>query len=126
MLHVGAAQYTDERAFAVFRRERFPDEALPLPQFKAMLREQFFLLRLDESAALAALPDLLPQDEDERKILLEIIREMTRRKGPVPRQPRLTQSRGGSVSRLIVEERTPRVSVISRWGDAARRFALGR
>ena len=33
---------------------------LTLSQFKAMVREQFFLLLLDEEAALEAIPKMLP------------------------------------------------------------------
>jgi hypothetical protein len=40
---------------------------MTLAQFKAMAREQFFLLLLEPDAALAAIPKLLPADVAERR-----------------------------------------------------------
>ncbi len=77
MIHVGAAnRVTDERGFAVIRRirSRIGPKALPLPQFKALLREQYFMLLLDEHAALEALPGLLPQDEEVRRGAFGVVR----------------------------------------------------
>ena len=37
-----------------------PDARLTLPEFKMLVREQFFMLLLDQEAALAAIPKLLP------------------------------------------------------------------
>ena len=62
LIHVGMAdRVTDERSFALLRRirERFGVEQLPLAAFKAMLRDQLFMLLLDEEAALAAIPRML-------------------------------------------------------------------
>ena len=38
---------------------------MTLPEFKALIREQYFLLLIDEEAALAAIPKLLPEDPRE-------------------------------------------------------------
>ena len=39
--------------------------ALPLAEFKALVREQFFMLLIDQEAALAAIPALLPADAED-------------------------------------------------------------
>jgi Protein of unknown function (DUF3141) len=69
----------DERGFEAIRRLRSsrPDEArLKLPEFKAMLREQFLMLLIDEDAALAAIPALLPKDAGERRAAFGLLREI--------------------------------------------------
>ena len=84
IVHVGSAnRMSDERGFAIIRRIRahMGPEALPLPRFKAMLREQFFMLLLDEEAALAALPDLLPTDAATRAAAYAIVRAVTTASG---------------------------------------------
>ena len=35
---------------------------MPLSEFKTLVRDQFFMLLIDEKAALAAIPSLLPAD----------------------------------------------------------------
>lgn len=79
LLYVGAGRYADERAFAMFRRIRaqFPNEARSITEFKALLREQFFMLQLNERAAMEALPRLLPQDEQQRRTIYEIVRAIS-------------------------------------------------
>ncbi len=66
LIHVGMAdRTTDERSFALLRRirERTGAKAMPLGAFKAMIRDQLFMLMLDEPAALAAIPSMLARDE---------------------------------------------------------------
>jgi len=70
LLYVGAARgMVDERSLEALRRVRRSDSGprLTVAQFKAMVREQFFMLLLDQDAALAAIPKLLPQNADERR-----------------------------------------------------------
>jgi pimeloyl-ACP methyl ester carboxylesterase len=84
VVHVGSAnRLTDERSFAMIRRIRaqLGPEAMPLSRFKAMLREQYFMLLLDEQAALAALPGLLPEDPAQRAEAYGIIRAVTTASG---------------------------------------------
>lgn len=53
----------DERMFGMVRQLRSKrGKALPLPQFKEKLRQQYFTLLLDENEALAAIPGMLPDD----------------------------------------------------------------
>ena len=51
-------------------------DSLTLAQFKAMVREQFFMLLIDQEAALAAIPALLPPGADERQAALAAIRDL--------------------------------------------------
>ena len=58
----------DERGFNLLRRMR--EEAgrgLTLGEFKQLLREQFFMLLLDERRAVEAIPDMLARDPDSRQ-----------------------------------------------------------
>ena len=79
-LYVGMArQYVDERGFELIRKMRLAStdhQKLTLAQFKAMVREQFFMLLIDEEAALAAIPALLPPGADERQAALAAIRDV--------------------------------------------------
>ena len=79
LLYVGMARgMVDERSLEALRRVRRNDGGthLTLAQFKTMVREQFFMLLLDQDAALAAIPKLLPESADERHAGLAAIREV--------------------------------------------------
>jgi pimeloyl-ACP methyl ester carboxylesterase len=68
LLYVGAARgMVDERSLEALRRLRRNDRGqhLTLAQFKMMVREQFFMLLLDQDATLAAIPKLLPENTEE-------------------------------------------------------------
>ena len=60
----------DERAFNELRSLRDNNKGMTLAQFKQVLREQFFMLLLDEDAALAAIPAMLQRGGGEAKRLL--------------------------------------------------------
>ena len=86
LLYVGLVRGTvDERGVNALRRIRLSGEAsrLSLPQFKAMAREQFFLLLLDPEAALAAIPKLVPTDINERRKGLAAIRNVLSASGEI-------------------------------------------
>ena len=86
LVYVGLARgAVDERGVAALRRIRLTEESsrLTLPQFKAMAREQFFLLLLDPEAALAAIPKLLPADMGERRKGLAAIRNVLSAAGEI-------------------------------------------
>jgi hypothetical protein len=73
----------DGRSFAVIRELRARNsEGISLPEFKAIVREQYFLLRLDEECAVAAIPALLPEDPKARAAALSDIRQIILAKGP--------------------------------------------
>jgi hypothetical protein len=79
LLYVGMARgMVDERSLEALRRVRNNDSGprLPLAQFKMTVREQFFMLLLDQAAAVAAIPKLLPESADERRAGFAAIREV--------------------------------------------------
>ena len=60
LLYVGTGRAAvDERGFEALRRIRRAHGDIPLSAFKALVREQFYLLLIDTEAALAALPSML-------------------------------------------------------------------
>ncbi|MGD8269873.1 MAG: hypothetical protein PVH69_06835, partial [Desulfobacterales bacterium] len=74
----------DERAFEMLRRIRAKHGAeRTLAEFKQDLREQYFMLRLDEVGAVALIPELLKGHEDEWPKLLEYIRKVATAGGPL-------------------------------------------
>lgn len=84
-LYVGLADIPDERAFAMLRRFRAQFGQVSLVQLKAVIREQFFMLRINEQAALAALPKMLPKDAVQRQKVYEVIRAVATATGePTP------------------------------------------
>jgi Protein of unknown function (DUF3141) len=80
LLYAGMARGDpDERAFAALRRIRVEQEGmsqLTLSEFKALVREQYFLLLIDTEATLAAIPDLLPRDVEARRKAFAAIRKV--------------------------------------------------
>ena len=70
LLYVGSARgMVDERSLEALRRVRRDDSGsrLTLPQFKKVVREQFFMLLLEPEGALAAIPKLLPESAEQRR-----------------------------------------------------------
>jgi hypothetical protein len=55
----------DERSFALLRRMRQEaGKSVPIRAFKKMLREQFFMLIIDERGAIDAIPEMLARDPE--------------------------------------------------------------
>ncbi|MGB6963823.1 MAG: DUF3141 domain-containing protein, partial [Xanthobacteraceae bacterium] len=54
----------DERGFEAVRRIRDAQSDVPFSQFKAIVREQFYMLLIDAEAALQAIPSMLPDDPE--------------------------------------------------------------
>jgi hypothetical protein len=80
LLYVGMARGSaDERGLAAIRRLRAARDdksRLTLAEFKALTREQYFMLIIDQEAALAAIPDLLPSDPHARRKAFATLREV--------------------------------------------------
>lgn len=80
LLYAGAAKgRVDERGLAAIRHLRPLQDNLPrmtLADFKAMAREQYFMLQVDPEAALAAIPDLLPPDMELRRRTVAAMHEV--------------------------------------------------
>ena len=88
MLYVGMPRGgIDERGFDVIRRIRaasldgksppLPELAtLTLAEFKTLVREQFFMLLIDQPAAVAAIPALLPKNTAARRAAFALLRRV--------------------------------------------------
>jgi len=79
LLYVGLARgMADERSLEALRNVRRNDTGtrLTLTEFKMLVREQFFMLLLDQEGALAAIPKLLRDHESERHAAFMAIREV--------------------------------------------------
>ena len=79
LLYVGSARgMVDERSLEALRRLRQADDSarITLPEFKMLVREQFFMLLLDQEAALAAIKKLLPESMDARRKAFSAIQEV--------------------------------------------------
>ena len=90
LIYVGLPRAAvDERGFEAVRRIRQAHEdmpALPLSEFKTLVREQYFMLLIDPEAAIAALPSLLPEDMETRGKALAIIRQVLAARGGLSRE----------------------------------------
>jgi hypothetical protein len=74
----------DERGFEMLRRIRAKQDAQrSLAEFKQDLREQYYMLRLDESRAVELIPELLKGHEKEAVKLMKQIRELVTAGGPL-------------------------------------------
>ena len=63
------------------RRIRKAHGDLPVAEFKALVREQFTILLVDEKAALAAIPSMLPPEAEAREKAYGLITEVLGARG---------------------------------------------
>ena len=67
----------DERGFELVRRIRGQqDSSLSLADFKALLREQFLMLLIDQNATLAAIPAMVPAETDQRQKAFDVVKQV--------------------------------------------------
>jgi pimeloyl-ACP methyl ester carboxylesterase len=84
LLYVGLGRgAVDERGFDTVRRLRSRYGDMPLSEFKTLVREQFAILLIDEQAALAALPSLLPADAQTRREAFNAVRQVMAASGEI-------------------------------------------
>jgi hypothetical protein len=80
LLYVGMVRGgADERGLAAIRRLRAVEDDRPrltLAEFKALVREQYYMLLIDQEATLAAIPDLLPSNADLRRKAFAALRQV--------------------------------------------------
>jgi hypothetical protein len=77
LIYVGMGRRAvDERGFETLRRLRQRYEEVPLSEFKALVREQYFMLLIDEEASLAAIPSMLPSEIETRSKGFDLIKEV--------------------------------------------------
>ena len=103
--HVGLPRAAvDERGFEAVRRVRQAHEdmpALPLSEFKTLVREQYFMLLIDPEVAIAALPSLLPEDMETRGKALAVIRQVLAAPGGVSR---VAEARMQQIARMFAPD----------------------
>jgi hypothetical protein len=75
----------DERSIEALRQVRrdHTGARLTLPEFKTLVREQFFMLLLDPEGALAAIPKLLPEDAAQKRTVFAVMREVLSASGEI-------------------------------------------
>ncbi len=71
----------DERAFNELRLMRAKHDGISLDEFKALLREQFFSLLLNQDRALAAIPGMLRSEPAQAEKFLSILRSTVQATG---------------------------------------------
>jgi len=99
LIYVGMARAAvDERGFELARRLRQAHGDMPLAEFKALVREQFNMLLVDQTRALAAIPTLLPPDAETRIKAFDLIKEVMGARGEISAEDR---TRLGEVARLF-------------------------
>jgi Protein of unknown function (DUF3141) len=82
LLYVGLARAAvDERGFEAVRRIRRTHGDMSLSAFKALVREQFYILVVDTEAAIAVLPSMLPADADTRRKAFDLIKQALSARG---------------------------------------------
>jgi hypothetical protein len=99
MVYVGLGRgAVDERGFGVVKRIRdaYPD--ISLVEFKERVREQYNMLLLDEEAALAAIPSMLPSDAETRAEAFALIRTVLSATGTLSAED---SARLAQISRLF-------------------------
>jgi len=97
----------DERGFEAVRRIRVTHGNMPLSDFKATVREQFYLLLIDPEGALAAIPSMLPADPDVRRQAFGLITQIMSARGEYSSEDRTRMQR---LARLFdVDDRLKRV-----------------
>ena len=65
-----------------------------MSDFKALVREQFNMLLIDQEAALAALPSMLPPDGETRREAFELIKQVLGASGELSAEDQHATGRG--------------------------------
>ena len=90
LIYVGLARgVVDERGFAAIRGIRGtlpPAHQRTLAEFKALVRDQFLMLIVDEETAVLAIPHLLPESIEERREAFGVLRQVLEAPGALPEE----------------------------------------
>ncbi|MEK0084418.1 DUF3141 domain-containing protein [Benzoatithermus flavus] len=99
LLHIGLpAKAADERSFAMIRKIREEQEqGVPLPAFKALVRDQFLMLLLDEKRAIASLPELIRGRETEARAAFPLVEQVARAHGELGEEAEARLQRIGEI-----------------------------
>jgi hypothetical protein len=95
----------DERGFEIARQIRRAHGDMPIADFKALVREQFNILLIDQEAALAAIPSMLPPDTESREKAYDIIAQIMGARGELSAD---AKKRMGEVAKLFGVETATR------------------
>jgi hypothetical protein len=111
LLYVGMARgHADERGFNAIRallRDRSAGETISLAAFKTLLRQQFFMLLIDEAKALAAIPAMLPEDRAKREAAFSALQAIIAAAGPPTDATAARLEKIASLFELNVKELAP-------------------
>lgn len=111
LLYVGMARpRVDERGFEAVRRlrEAHPGQRqMTLADFKTLVRTQFFMLLIDEEAALEAIPALLPEAIEERRAGFDTVRQVLEASGALADAPEIRLERIARLFDIDAETGTP-------------------
>ena len=113
----------DERGFETARRIRQAHGDMSLSELKALVREQFHILLIDESAALEAIPAMLPADRDARAKAFNVVQQMLGARGDLSD---VDERRLKEVSRLFGLDRDGSNSLASRYQGVKRPVVIVR
>jgi hypothetical protein len=82
LIYVGMNRRSiDERGFEMARRLREAQSDMSVADFKALVREQFNILVIDQEAALAAIPSMLPTDTESREKAYGLVKQLMSARG---------------------------------------------
>jgi pimeloyl-ACP methyl ester carboxylesterase len=116
LLYVGSVRgMVDERSLEALRNLRRNDsgQRLTLSEFKMLVREQFFMLLLDQEAALAAIPKLLPDNKSQRLAAFAAIREVLSASAAISGEVAMRLKRLAELFGIEAEEGLERTSNVS-------------
>ena len=86
LLYIGSARgMVDERSIEALRQIRrdYSGPRMTLPEFKRLVREQFFMLLIDREGAVEAIRTLLPEDMTQRRAAFAAISEVLSASGGI-------------------------------------------
>jgi pimeloyl-ACP methyl ester carboxylesterase len=99
LIYVGTNRASvDERGFEMARRIRKTHGDMSIVDFKALVREQFNILLIDQEAALAAIPSMLPPDTGSREEAYGVINQLMSARGELTAEDK---KRMGEIARLF-------------------------
>jgi len=99
LIYVGMKRAAiDERGFELARRIREAHSDMSIADFKALVREQFNILLVDQEGALAAIPSMLPPDAETREKAYGLISELMQARGQLSAEDK---NRMNEIARLF-------------------------
>jgi hypothetical protein len=102
----------DERGFEMARRIREAHSDMSIADFKALVREQFNILLIDQDAALAAIPSMLPREAETREKAYALINQLMSARGELSNEDKKRMS---EIARLFgLGSAPPRLREVAR------------